>query len=81
MSPNDIEVLLHCYYCTQEHPRFDAPAVKGAITMMVNEGLIYNEGKNIYTTTKKGEAHIKQLCNLPFPREGFLGFDGHEIEI
>lgn len=80
MTPNDIEVLIHCYCHAGKHPRSDAPAVKKTFEMLNNNGLIYYCNGE-YKTTRKGAAHIKQLCSLPFPREAFIRFDGEEIII
>jgi len=80
MTPNDIDVLLHCHCCPGEHPRIGAPAVDGAIEMLFGEGLIERSGEHgCYATTEKGRAHVRQICNLPFPQRKWFGHDGNII--
>ncbi len=81
MTPNDIEVLLHCYCCPSEHPRIDAPAVQEAITVFLELELITEcSNANIYVTTDKGKAHVKQLCNLPLPTMRFVDKNNDVID-
>ncbi len=82
MTPNDIEVLIHCHTTQKRHPRMGAPAVDGAIAMLCNAGLIIiTDGQNYYNTTKRGKAHIKQLCYLDIPVQAWKGADGQIIDI
>ena len=76
MTPNDIEVLIHCYVSPSRHPRYSAEAVIDAYRRFEDNGLIVNEGDGVYTTTDLGEAHIQQLCSLPLPKLQYVRFDG-----
>ena len=68
-SPSNIEVLLHCHYSPEIHPRHDAPAVMDGINMLLeNELITYSPStKGAFVTTEKGKFHVNALCNLPFP--------------
>ena len=75
MTPNDIEVLLHCHTTPTKHPRLHAPAVSGSIIMLQNMDIISPvvvriEGdQDQYRTTKKGEKLVEMICNTPFPTQ------------
>lgn len=83
MTPCEIEVLIHCHVSPSRHPRANAPAIQEAIQHFVKNGLIEivrREGYcDTYKTTKKGEAHIEQLCSMPWPKLGWVGYDGDVI--
>lgn len=85
-SPCNIEVLLHCYYSPEVHPRENAPAVQSSYELLELCGLIepvYNEVTitNKYRTTERGRAHIQQLCTLPLPSSAWVDFNGKPIEL
>lgn len=81
MTPNDIEVLIHCHTVPSVHPRITAPAVREALKTFVIENMIYKvKGHEYYTTTLRGRVHISQLCNLEFPQQAWVGSDGKIIE-
>jgi hypothetical protein len=81
MSPSDIEVLLHCHYSPGPHPRWTAPAVRDGLHMLARAGLIESTDSTgcVFRTTERGRAHVAQLCDLPFPTQGWLGADGKLI--
>lgn len=79
MTPNDIDILLHYHVSPTDHPRLHAPAVKQSISMLIHEGLLYLADNNMYATTDRGFAHVRQLCNLPFPEKAWVGADGKVI--
>lgn len=81
MTPNTIEILLHYYVSPDPHPRIGAPAVNDDIQMLVSVGLISLLHGKVYQTTDRGEAHIKQLCNLPFPKRAWIGSNNEVIDI
>ena len=82
MTPNEIEILIHCHTSPCVHPRIDVLAVNHAIEMLIDMGLIIKINKqDCYTTTLRGKAHIQQICNLEFPKQVFIGSDGKIIEI
>lgn len=74
MTPNDIEILIHCYVSPTKHPRYDNN--KDVFDGFVDAGLIVDKGNGIFHTTEKGAAHIRQLCGLPLPTVKYLRFDG-----
>lgn len=86
-SPNNIEVLLHCYVRSfAQHPRYDAPAVQSAITSLEDVGAIArtrddrNEGEYCYETTAMGAAWVKALCNVPPPQAVYVDVNGKELK-
>jgi hypothetical protein len=78
MTPNDIEILIHCYVSLEKHPR--AEYNRGVFDSFVENGLVSHVKDGIYRTTEKGVAHIQQLCNLPLPTKQFIGYDGKVIK-
>lgn len=89
-SPCNIEVLLHCHYSPEAHPREDAPAVQSSYKLLEECGLIEEQvfrvdvdvsTKNKYKTTERGRAHIKQLCTLPLPNSAWVNENGKLIEL
>ena len=74
MTPNDIEILLHCYSCAAPHPRKSAPSVIDSFENFVANGMLvqdleYSADGDIYRTTDKGAAHVLNLCNTPMPEQ------------
>lgn len=80
MTPNAIEILIHCHVCPLPHPRKDAPAVRDELQSLRTNGLI-EESDGGYQTTERGRAHIEQLCNTPWPVRAWIGADGNVIPI
>ncbi len=81
MTPNDIEVLIHCHCVPAIHPRIDAPAVAGAIRMLELHGLIEKHGgEEFYRTTDRGVAHMKQLCSISYPIKKWFDANGNVID-
>ena len=76
MTPNGIEILLHCHTSPQAHPRANAPAVQEALRSLLVNGLIRSEDGGYYSTTERGMAHVEQLCRLPWPVSEWVGADG-----
>lgn len=78
MTPNDIEVLLHCHVSPTPHPRLEYPGVSESLRMLKGAGLItQTDGMyNTYETTPRGRAHVEQLCNLELPRLQWVSRDG-----
>ena len=79
MTPNDIEILIHCHVCQEPHPRANAPAVVGSLEMMRDAGLIEQRLGDNYHTTLRGQAHIEQLCCLPYPAIVYIDYKGDVI--
>ena len=77
-TPNNIDILIHCHCCADEHPRSDAPAVIKGIQFLVDNGLIMlREKGTTFVTTEKGASHLRQLCNLEFPRQVWISSIGN----
>lgn len=96
MSPNDIEVLMHCHCSPDPLPRRDAPAVRDAVSRMMRDGIIElnpdvpqppsflpHTSVATYATTKKGAAFVKLLCDTPYPSKQVVYVDqnGKVIEV
>lgn len=81
MTPNAIEVLIHCHVCPLPHPRKDAPAVAEELQSFLKNGLIEPEpgSPGGYRTTERGAAHIEQLCRTAWPVRVWVGADGKPI--
>jgi len=91
LSPNDIEVLIWCHTRPEPHERLYAPAVREAIEMWLESGMIEPDDMYIkssiiqpdcvWRTTDKGHAMIKSLCNTPEPISAWLDCNGKTIGI
>lgn len=69
-TPSNLEVLLHCHYSPEIHPRIDAPAVKEGLDYLLRTSMIeFGSGRFIYKTTAKGRAYIDYLMQVPFPEQ------------
>lgn len=82
LTPNHIDVLIHHHCCGEPHPHCYAPAVREAIEFFIFQGLLCcnpEDPVNVYRTTPRGAAHVKQLCTVPFPQEAWVGADGQVI--
>jgi len=79
MTPNDIEILIHCNVSPSKHPRYDHN--KDVFDGFVADGLVVHKGDGVYHTTSRGHAHVQQLCGLPLPIVQYVRFDGSIIKI
>ena len=83
MTPNAIEILIHCHVCPLPHPRKDATAVAEELRSFCVNGLIEPEpdSPGVYRTTDRGRAHLEQLCRTAWPVQAWIGSDGNRIEL
>ncbi len=81
MTPNDIEILIHCHISPDIHPRIAAPAVAKAHTEFVENGIIELDNEGCYHTTSRGQALIAILCSTPWPVQVWVDQNGRVIEI
>jgi hypothetical protein len=65
-TPSNLELLLHCFYSPEPHPRYTASAIQEGIGYLLNNEMI-TASDSYYRTTEKGNAYIKYLMNVPFP--------------
>ena len=74
MTPNDIEVLLHCHVSPVIHPRYDEPAVKETIENFCSRGILepYGDHLTVFQTTARGQALVLMLCQTPLPEQVFI---------
>ena len=81
MSPLAIRILLHCYYSPRPWPHECAES-KRIIEDLVDEGLLVldHEGGRIFNSTGRGDAHVRQLCALPFPERAWIDAHGELIK-
>lgn len=75
MTPNDLEVLIHCYVSPERHPRIDAPAVREAIKKFIRDGIIDER----HRTTEKGEAWLELILRVPYPKKAYVDEEGKVI--
>ena len=80
-SPNDIEVLIHCYLHSYPHPRIDTPEVRDIINWFRDHGIVDATGENTYTTTDKGAAWLQMIFNTPFPTKAWVDENGEVIGV
>jgi len=80
MTPNDIEILIHCHVSPAAHPRIDAPAVKETLESFKRNELVYQDAAGVYHTTERGAAHINQLCSTPWPKQAWIDEHGRIID-
>ena len=79
-SPNNIEVLLHCYTSPSPHPRAHAPSVKDALKAFENCGVIEpGEEEGVFVTRPLGNAWVRALCLTAIPRSAFIDENGKLI--
>ena len=80
MTPNGIEILIHCHVSAAPHPRLGAPAVSEELFSLEANGLIERcatlTGAATWKTTAKGAAHVEQLCRTAWPTQAWIGADG-----
>lgn len=83
MTPNDIEILIHCHVCPSVHPRISAPAVNESITQFCIEGILAVDDEKLGTfkTTDKGAALMRSLCDTPYPKQAWIDQTGKIIEV
>lgn len=80
MTPNDIEILIHCHVSPTPHPRLAQN--KAVFDSLERNGLIRYHANSIgvYVTTARGAAHINQLCSTPWPKQAWIDSNGRVIE-
>ena len=66
LSPEDIEVLIWCYCRNARHEPLNA-SVRKSIEMFRDCDMITVVTEDIFRTTSKGTAMIKELCNTSEP--------------
>ena len=76
MTPYEIKLLLDIYCIANWHEGRDEPILPETIDSFERDGLItvpknYQKAK----ITKKGRAHVIQLCNLLYPAEANYWID------
>ena len=81
MTPNSIEILIHYHVSPTPHPRIKFPAVQDELASLFAKGLIepHPQLADVYRTTARGDAHIKQLCELDFPVQAWVDAHGNVI--
>ena len=78
VTPSNLELLLHCYYSPEPHPRHHAPAILEGADYLLNHGMIVRvedtvQVQNVpgapplYSVTEKGAVYIQHLMKVPFP--------------
>lgn len=81
-TPNNIEVLLHCYCSPCLHPMAHTPSVQQAICQLKAAGVLVATPKGedgIYDTTSLGDAWVKALCNVEQPTLVYVDSNGNPL--
>jgi hypothetical protein len=80
LTPNDLNILIHCYCCADVHPRIYAPAVQDTIRFFLKDGIIKQTGEsNIFRTTAKGNAWLTVILRTPCPTQAWIDDKGNII--
>ena len=81
MTPNDLEILIHCNVCPEPHPRLHALAVEESIRNFIRDGILeVGEKENTFKTTEKGRAWLQMILKTPYPALVWVDEDGWKIE-
>lgn len=80
LSPVAVEVLLHYYYCPNEHEKMDASAYKDAATFFLKVGAfrratLDDMQDGSFRTTPLGNAWVEAILRTPLPSMVFA--DSH----
>jgi len=79
MTPNDIEILIHCHVSPAPHPRYEY--ITDVIRQLLTSDLIqHGDEPNSFRTTERGAAHVEQLCDTPWPVQAWVRADGEVIK-
>lgn len=72
MTPSDVEVLMHCHFMCDPHPRMHAPAVRDAIAKFLRAGIVelcdVRAESARYRTTELGKQLVDAICATPVPK-------------
>jgi hypothetical protein len=81
VTPNLIEVMIHCYVSPEPHPRYDTPAVSGAIRILLEHSLVQPKVgcANVFMATSRGTAWIEMLLATPLPHLAWVDASGRVI--
>lgn len=66
MTPNDLEVLIHYFTSSTEHPRKTAPAVIVSINRFLNDGIFERTDSSIIVT-ERGGVWLDMILETPYP--------------
>ncbi len=81
LTPNDLEILIHCHVSPTLHPNINAPAVRETIDRFVKDGIIESSYEGgYYNTTEKGKAWLTIILQTPHPREAWVDNVGRVIK-
>jgi hypothetical protein len=81
LTPNELEILIHCHTTPTAHPRHDAPAVQEALAWFMEDGIIKpTDTCRVFTTTNKGRAWLSDILATPMPRQAWINSSGKVIE-
>jgi len=67
LSPAEVEILMHCYYSLDPHPRICAPFFREVVREFLDLGVIRDEGGDVYRTTDMGNEWVWEVCRAPLP--------------
>lgn len=85
MTPVELEILLYYYNMYQsKHPRFDVSDIIKAHNFLVKYEFIKKQlcmgGEYYYFITEKGQAYVRLLCSVPWPKQIWTDQQGNEIK-
>jgi len=84
LTPNDLDVLIHCHTTPGPHPRIHAQAVRESIEAFYQLGAIKpDEDRDSTTdghrTTPLGDAWLKAILATPMPTLAYINAQGEVI--
>lgn len=82
MTPLELEILIHCYVCSEPFPRAHAPAVEEATDRFVAHGIIESApGNRCYMVTEKGGVWLKIILRTPMPKAVWMDAQGNIVSL
>lgn len=69
----NLQILLHSYCSPTPFRNQEAPAVREGIAFLFQEKMIeHTEKSSVFAVTDKGEAYIRHIMCIPFPRSVWM---------
>ena len=72
MTPLILDVLLHHHTRSIAFPNHENTMISDAHSYLIQHGMIDTSTVHIHHVTSKGEAFIKHLMNIPFPKQAWI---------
>lgn len=80
MTPFEIDLLLHFHVTVADYPNRNCGIYDSTVSIFLLNGLIEKQDNGYFTTTSRGNAHVQQLCSLPWPISQWVDQHGKVID-